>query len=707
MAGAMLPPAHAQYTQLPGKLLGSNPNSNTEEQGYYTAISYDGSTAIISSPYDSNTLGCAWIFVKSNGAWVQQGQKLVGSGSIGANVAQSSVAISADGNTAVIGGHGDNSHVGAVWVFTRSGSTWSQQAKLTPTGFSTNGLGPDMGIGLAISSDGNTIFAGGSNDNNYKGAVWIFTRSGNTWTQLGNKIVPSDPAPGQHGSQFGQTIAISNDGNTAVVGGNIDNNDLGATWIFVKSNGNWVQQGPKLFGTGGQGTTVEQGTAVAISADGNTVAVGASYDNNSLGATWIFTRSNGNWSQQGGKLVGSGFAGGSAQGGSEALSADGNTLITGGELDNNGIGAFWVFKRSNGSWTQQGSKYFPAGLTGAANIYSGQIAMSGDGSTIIDGVQGDNNNAGGAFVYTGSPVAPTPSPVSVTPPNGSGTGTSLTFTFSDTGGAQALNLVNVLIRDVLDGRHACYVAFVPASASSGSLYLVDDAGDAGGPYSGMLLPGGTNVNNSQCTITGAGSSYTTNGNNATLTLAISFTASFTGNKVVYLAAQDAGSNSGWAPLGVWNIPGLPPLGPSVTSINLPRATGFTQSYTFTFNDTNGWQDLSVVNILINNAINGVSACYLAVVPSGPNTATVYLVDNAGDAGGPFSGMLLPGVGSVQNSQCTVNGTGSSSAGSVNSLQVSLNVQFYNSFTGNQIVYAAARSNTASSGWQAMGTVSVK
>jgi hypothetical protein len=697
-------PASAQFTQLPGKLVGSNA-IGAAKQGFSVAMSGDGNTAAVGGYFDNNVLGAVWIYVKSNGAWAQQGPKLVVSGTLGSNsIYAANVALSTDGNTLAIGGYGDNANTGAAWIFTRSGTTWSQHAKLLPGGASSNGT-PLMGSSVGLSGDGNTLLAGGMGDNN-SGAAWVFTRSGTTWSQLGNKLVPSDAAPGG-GSQFGEALAVSADGNTAIIGGLSDNNQAGAAWIFVKSNGAWVQQGSKIRGSGGVETMASQGLGVAISSDGNTAMVGGPGDNNNIGAAWIFKRANGVWGQDGGKLIGTGATGPAGQGFAVALSGDGNTAISGGPYDNNLIGAFWEFKRVNGAWQQQGNKAVATGTTGTQPLAGASyLALSADGSTLIDGIFGDNNYTGAAVIFTA--IAPgVPSPSGVTPPSGSGPSQQFTFTFSDTGGYQNLNLLNVLVRDVLDGRHSCYVAFVPSGAAAGSVYLVDDAGDAGGPYSGMQLPGGTSVSNSQCSITAAGSSYSGSGNNATLTLAITFSASFTGNKVVYLAAQDPSSNSGWAPLGVWSNPGLPVLGPSVTSVNTPRATGFTQNYTFTFGDTNGWQDLSVVDVLINSAINGASACYVAIAPSGPNSATVYLIDNAGDAGGPFSGMLLPGSSSVSNSQCIVSGAGSSATGNGTGLQVTLAIQFTQGFTGNQIVYAAARSNSANSGWQAIGTVSVK
>ncbi|MBK9401805.1 MAG: hypothetical protein IPN36_13435 [Bacteroidetes bacterium] len=103
-----------------------------------------------------------------------------------------------------------------------------------------------------------------------------------------------------------------------------DNSNQGAAWIWTRSGNTWSQQGNKLVGTGNVGAA-HQGASVAVSADGNTAIVGGAVDNNYQGAIWVFTRSAGIWSQEGGKLVGTGNVGAAYQSASVAVSADGNT----------------------------------------------------------------------------------------------------------------------------------------------------------------------------------------------------------------------------------------------------------------------------------------------------------------------------------------------------------------------------------------------
>ena len=126
-----------------------------------------------------------------------------------------------------MGGPADNINVGAAWVYTRSGGVWTQQGnKLVGTG-AVGSAG--QGSAVSISSDGNTAIVGGPGDNIVTGAVWVYTRSGGVWTQQGNKLLGTG-AVGQ--ARQGSAISISSDGNTAIVGGYADNGSSGAAWVF-------------------------------------------------------------------------------------------------------------------------------------------------------------------------------------------------------------------------------------------------------------------------------------------------------------------------------------------------------------------------------------------------------------------------------------------------------------------------------------------
>jgi hypothetical protein len=135
----------------------------------------------------------------------------------------SSVALSADGNTALIGGIGS-------WIWTRSGTTWTQQSGFL-LGSDRAGTYPSQGLsGSALSSDGNTALTGIFSDGSGVGATWVWTRSGTTWTQQGNKLVGSGGVGNQ---QQSFALALSGDGTTLLDGGFTDNSQAGAVWAFA------------------------------------------------------------------------------------------------------------------------------------------------------------------------------------------------------------------------------------------------------------------------------------------------------------------------------------------------------------------------------------------------------------------------------------------------------------------------------------------
>ncbi len=377
----------AQYLQIGNKLVGTGA-VGLAQQGTSISLSADGNTAIVGGNSDSGSAGAAWVFTGSSGTWIQQGSKLVGSGTTVAAAQGISVSLSADGNTAIVGGPLDNFSTGAAWIFTRSGGVWTQQAKLVGTGAAGAAV---QGSSVAISADGNTAIVGGPNDSIFTGAAWIFTRSGGFWTQQGSKLVGT----GAVGNALqGVSVAISADGNTAITGGYYDNSNVGATWVFTRSSNTWTQQGNKLVGTGATGSAW-QGKSVSISSDGNTALVGGFSDNTDIGAAWVFTRSGNVWTQQGGKLVGADAVDYSQMGNSVSLSGDGNTAILGGIGDNNNVGAAWVFTRTGGVWTQYGSKLVGADVSGSAHQGS-SVSLSGDGKRAIVGGNSDQSSAGGA-----------------------------------------------------------------------------------------------------------------------------------------------------------------------------------------------------------------------------------------------------------------------------------------------------------------------
>ena len=253
--------------------------------------------------------------------------------------------------------------------------------------------GAQQGTAISLSSDGNTAVVGGSSDNSGAGAAWVYTCSRGVWSQQA-KLVGIDAARPSNEEQ-GFSVSLSADGNTAIVGAPGGNLNVGAAWVYTRSDGVWTQHGPKLVGTGALGDA-KQGISVSLSGDGNTAIVGGTFDDGALGAAWVYKRSSGVWSQQA-KLVGTGVIGVAKQGQSVSLSCDGNTAIVGGLAGD----AAWVFTRWNGVWSQQGPKLVGTGAIGSAQQGS-SVSLSGDGNTAVVGGVSDNGGLGATWVFARS-----------------------------------------------------------------------------------------------------------------------------------------------------------------------------------------------------------------------------------------------------------------------------------------------------------------
>jgi predicted transcriptional regulator len=379
------------YIQQGNRLASASPNA---QQGTSVASSADGNTVVVGGPADNSNAGAAWVYYRTGTTWTQSGIKLVGSGAIGASKQGTSVAISHDGKTVVVGGPADDNNNGAAWVYTRSGNTWSQLgSKLVGTGAAG---AAQQGISVAISGDGKTVAVGGIADDLYAGATWVFSRYENQFLQIGSKVTG---AGGIGKSRQGAALALDATGNTLAVGGYQDNNRQGAVWIFSRNDCEWNNTGGKLAGTGGS-VQAWQGYAVSLSADGNTLISGGPSDNSLLGAAWIFTRSGASWNQQD-RLVGASSAGAARQGSAVSTSADGKTALVGGFGDNSNKGAMWVYKYSNSSWSLQGAKLTGNGANGSAKQGT-SVGLSANGNTAFIGGPSDAVNKGAVWVYVPS-----------------------------------------------------------------------------------------------------------------------------------------------------------------------------------------------------------------------------------------------------------------------------------------------------------------
>jgi hypothetical protein len=258
---------------------------NMDAPGNYT-VTYSATDAY-------GNIGTASRTVTVLFGWTEQ-QKIRGSDTTALDKFGVSVAISDDGNTAIAGAY-DDSVLGSAYIFRRSGTTWTQQQKIQA---SDKEYFDEFGWSVAISGNGNTAIVGARYEDTggtKAGAAYIFTWSGTTWSEQ-QKIQASDK---QAYDVFGISVAISGDGNTVIVGADgedTDGTDAGAAYIFTWSGTSWSEQ--QKIQASDKNLYDNFGIYVAISDNGNTAIVGAQGVSSSTGAAYIFTRSGTSWSEQ-------------------------------------------------------------------------------------------------------------------------------------------------------------------------------------------------------------------------------------------------------------------------------------------------------------------------------------------------------------------------------------------------------------------------
>lgn len=329
-----------------GPVLVANDPELSDYLGYRVAISDDGAT-VIAGAYNKNRGGAVYVFTRSGVTWSQQA-KLVPSGASNGDYVGYSVSLSSDGNKALIGAPNKTvtySNQGAAYVFTRSGSTWTQQAQLIASDPSSTAL---FGRSVAINSTGTTAIIGaygkaGSYTN--QGAAYAFFWNGSSWSQQ-SKFVANDPAAQDY---FGQSVAVSNDGNTALIGAynktGPAGTQQGAVYVFVRSGTTWAGQTKLSLSDGVSGDSF--GWCIALSADGNVALIGAYTKDSSIGAAYVFVRSGSVWTQTSKLVPNDAETGDGNFGYSVALSSDGTLAMVGAYVKNTGsvgnAGAVYTF----------------------------------------------------------------------------------------------------------------------------------------------------------------------------------------------------------------------------------------------------------------------------------------------------------------------------------------------------------------------------
>jgi hypothetical protein len=388
--------------------------------GASVVLSADGNTALIGGYSDGKKdgIGAAWVFTRSGGIWTEQ-QKLAAPGTgpdspIKRAMFGTSVALSSDGNTALIGGPADNTNVGAAWVFTRSGGVWTERQKLVaPTTGPDIALGPrnpQFGIGVALSADGRRALIGGYIEHLQVGAAWMFVDNGGSWSEQ-QKLIPPGAGPGKRINRpfFGYSVALSANANQALIGGYGDNGLTGAAWMFTRSGGILRERQKLTAPTSGAGRRLggaSFGSSVALSSDGSTALIGGPSDRAGgvngfgVGAAWVFTGKGHRWSEQQKLTAPLKHIGNAVFGYSVALSSAGKTALIG-AADEGNDGTAWAFERNGRNWT---AHELPAPTTGAdaatPGAYFGiSVALSGDGSTGLVGGYADRM-VGAAWTFT-------------------------------------------------------------------------------------------------------------------------------------------------------------------------------------------------------------------------------------------------------------------------------------------------------------------
>jgi hypothetical protein len=280
----------------------------------------------------------------------------------------------------------------------------------------------------------------------------------------------------------------------------------------------------------------------------------------------------------------------------------------------------------------------------------------------------------------------------VSPSSGSGTAQSFSFVYSDQSGFADISYVDILFQTQISAQNACYTIYVP---SSNTIALMSDAGNS---YAGAATLGtaGT-LSNSQCTLDTGASSASGSGTSLTLNAALTFKPAFNGTKNIYTVSGN-GSNvsSGWQAKGSWIVPSAIPVNVSVSPAS---GSGTVQLFSFAYSDQSGFADISYVDFLFQAQFTGQNACYAIYSPS---SKTITLMNDAGNSSAGSA--TLGTVGTLSNSQCTLDTGASSASGSGNSLTLNVKLTFKPSFAGTKNIFTVSgNGNNVSSGWQFEGS----
>jgi hypothetical protein len=391
----------AQQARLTGEVSGAGADG-ADLDAFGTAIALYGDTALVGVPLDQvagGRSGSVYVFVRSGaGLWTQQAKLVVANV---ASVERFGTAVALEGDTAAVGATlaraDGGTRTGAAYVYTRKGSTWTQQARL----LAADGADSDR-FGSAVALHGDTLLVGASNADRIlgqnQGAAYVFTRLGTNWTQQA-KLEADDGTPGD---TLGTTVALF--GDTALVAASRHDVgtvvDQGAAYVFLRNGASWTQQAQLLAPAGLPMDLF--GTGVALYGDTALVgSQGADVTQLNQGAAHVFIRTGVTWTHEA-LLVATDAAQSDSFGVSVALHGD--TALIGTPFEPAGgdmlVGSAYVFQRSGASWTEQQKLQKPGGAM--SDLFGFAVAVHGD--TLLVGVHNDDLaplvDVGSVRVYT-------------------------------------------------------------------------------------------------------------------------------------------------------------------------------------------------------------------------------------------------------------------------------------------------------------------
>jgi hypothetical protein len=324
--------------------------------------------------------------------WVQKGGDLYGE--TAEDQFGYSVSLSSNGNTVAIGAHlndgnGTNSGHVRIYDWSENSLTWTQRGS-DIDGAENN----QSGFAISLNSTGNTVAIGAPQSymdqyGNSNGSVRIFDWSENSWMQRGSNI------EGIYGSQSGYSVSLSSNGNTVAIGAPSSDTPLnsGSVKIYDWINNSWTQRGSII---NGEEADDQSGYSISLSSDGNTIAIGAPYnDGNNLdrGHVRIYDWNGSSWTQRGSDIDGE--EGWNNSGKSISLSSNGNTIAISSPEDTS-LGSIRILDWNGSSWTQRGSKIYGE----AINDHSGySISLSSDGNIFAISSITHSNNKGNVRIY--------------------------------------------------------------------------------------------------------------------------------------------------------------------------------------------------------------------------------------------------------------------------------------------------------------------